>query len=422
MKKIIITVLVLGIASLIFATSSYSRTKSYYSGDALVYNNQLYITTSNTDSLELFRLHGSNLERVSKIRPFDQRFGRYGSFYDSLLRIENGRLYVYAVTDFSVYKYEFHNGKLSLVNSVRNSFWEWYSRVDEIGGQLVTISNKGIQVWNNELLSIDIYDIKATKVPYNIRGNERIFLNIEDGILSLYDRESRNKFREITLNFRVSSGAHKVYIDENDYLYVVDDYYAKKYNLNGNLLASFRHLDYEGYDVSASGHNNNIYFSNGVGVVRLDKKDMSVKDWAWTGGIAGPQGWAMGMKVVNLNGDKIVLFNNANILVLDENLNKLAAFLADEKDESVYANENLFLNLDKNRAASNSQILLSGGGYFPNEELNINFAGQKINSLTNQRGRFEVQLTVPTVASGRYDIKVDGLNSRLSYSISFEIE
>jgi len=422
MKKIIIAVLFIGTISLILGSLSYGRTKSYYSGDTLVYANQLYISTTNTDSLELFRLEGSQLLRVAKIKPFNQQFGRYGSFYDSLLRIENGKLFVYAVTDFALYKYELSNGQLNLINSMRNSFWEWYSRVDEINGQLVTISNKGLKIWNNDLQNIDAYDFEVGKVPYNVRGNERILLNINNGILSLYDREARMTFRDIPLNFKVEPSAHKAYIDENSNIYVVDDYYAKKYNLSGKLLASFRHLDYEAYDMSASGYNNNVYFSNGIGVVSLDKRDMSVKDWAWTGGIAGPRGWAMGMEVVYLNGDKVVVFNNSNILVLDENLDKIAAYLAEEEDNSVYATENLFLNLDKNRASTNSQIILNGGGYFPGELLNINFAGQQTNGTADQRGRFQIQLTVPEKNSGKYDIKVDGANSKLTYSIAFEIE
>ncbi len=423
MKKIVIFTVILGIISLIFVSYSQGKTKSYYSGDSLVYQDNLYIVTANTGNLELFRLDGGNLNRLEKIKPFDQRFNKFGSFYDAHLRIEDSKLYVYAISDFSLYKYEVQNGRsLSLVTSVKNSYWEWYNRVDDIGGRLATISAKSVKIWNNDMQVIDEYSFSNEEVPYNVSGNDHFLFNIQNGKLYVYDRESRTVIREIALNFKNNKSAHNIYLDENSNLYVVDDYYAKKYNLEGKLLDSFKHLDYEGFDMSARNFSQYIYFSNGVGVVKLNKETMSVNDWVWTGGIAGPRGWAMGLDVVNFNGDKVIVFNNANILVLDVNLNKVASFQALDEEDEVYATENLFLNMDKNRAAINSQVSLNGGGFLPNEDLTIDFAGIKQSSKSDQRGRFTQILNVPDKPVGVYDIKVEGLSSKMSYSMTFKIE
>lgn len=423
MKKIAIFTVILGVISLLLASYSQGKIKSYYSGDALVYQDNLYIVSANTGSLELFRLDDKSLNRLEKIKPFDQRFGKFGSFYDAHLRQEGSKLYVYAVTDFSLYKYEVVNNRsLSLVTSLQNSYWEWYNRVDEIGGRLATVSAKSVKIWNDDMQVIDEFSFSNSEVPYNVRGNEHFLLNIQDGKIYIYDRESRKVIREIALNFKVNRSAHKIYLDENSDLYVVDDYYAKKFNLDGKLIASFKHLDYEAYDMAASGLSQSIYFSNGIGVVKLNRETLKASDWAWTGGIAGPRGWAMGLETVSLNGDKIIVFNNSNILVLDANLNKIAAIDAEDEDNSTYAFENLFLNLDKNRAAANSQVSLSGGGFFPNEDLKIDFAGTKKTFKADQRGRFTEILNVPSLSAGAYDIKVDGLNSKFTYSTSFKIE
>lgn len=402
---------------------SQGKTSSYYSGDVIAYNGNLYVASTNTGSLELFYLNDKKLDRLVKIRPFDQRFGKYGSFYDVHLRQEGSRLYVYAVTDFSVYKYEVMNDKsLNFVTSLQNSYWEWYNRVDEIDGNLVTISATSIKFLNDNLQVIDEYDFSNNEVPYNISGSSNYLFNIQNGKLIIYDRISRSVVKEIALNFRIERSAHKVYLDENDNLYVADDYYAKKYNLNGDLLGSFKHLDYESYDMTTSYFSSFVYFSNGIGVVKLNKETMKAAKWAWTGGVAGPRGWAMGLKVVNLNGDKVVVFNNANILVLDANLNKIASFLAEDEEINPNASENLFLNLDKSAATVNSQIVLTGGGFFPNEDLSISFAGTQQTVKSDTRGRFQRTLTVPNVTVGNYDVKVSGLNSKLSYSISFRIQ
>ncbi len=422
MKKIAIFTVILGIISLVFASYSQGKTKSYYSGDALVYKNKLYVATANTGSLEFFRLEGAKLERVAKVKPFDQKFGKYGSFYDAHLREEGGRLFVYTVTDFSLYKYELVGNQLNLVNSIKNSYWEWYNRVDEMGGDLVTISAKSVKIWNNDLQVINEYAFGNEEVPYNVRGNDHFFFNVQDGKLMIYDRETRSLVKEIALNFKNNRSAHKIFVDANNDILVVDDYYAKKFNLQGHLVSSFKHLEYEGYDIDASGFTSFAYFSNGIGVVKLNKETMKEADWAWTGGLAGPRGWAMGLETVNLDGDKVVVFNNANILILNDKLEKVAAFLADEEDNSVEASESLFLRLDKNRGAANSQVSINGGGFLPNENLNLDFAGKKQSLKADQRGRFQQILTVPTVNADAYDIKVDGVSSKMSYSIAFTIE
>ncbi len=423
MKKIGIFILILAVSLLIGISYSQGKTSSYYSGDALAYNGNLFVASTNTGNLELFRLNGKKLDRLVKIRPFDQRFGKYGSFYDVHLRQEGSKLYAYAVTDFSIYKYEVvDNQSLNLVNSLQNSYWEWYNRVDEIDGKLITISANSVKLLNDNLQVIDEYDFSNNEVPYNISGSNGYLFNIQNEKLVIYDRGSRTVIKEIALNFKIERSAHKIYLDENNNLYVADDYYAKKYNLNGDLIGSFKHLDYESYDMTTSNFSSFVYFSNGIGVVKLNKETMKTAKWAWTGGVAGPRGWAMGLKVVELNGDKVVVFNNSNILVLDANLNKIASFLAEDEEINPYASENLFLNLDKSAAPTNSQLTINGGGFFPGEDLSISFAGSQQTVKADTRGRFQKTLTVPSVTAGNYDIKVTGLNSKLSYSISFRIQ
>ena len=140
----------------------------------------------------------------------------------------------------------------------------------------------------------------------------------------------------------------------------------------------------------------------------------------WTTSLGGPRGWAMGLKVVYNDGDKVVVFNNANILVLNDKLNKLATYQAVEQADP-QVTENLFLNLDHNFGTSGTIITLTGGGYFPNEILAIDFAGVKSQVTTDAQGHFTKDLVVPSVNSGQTDIKVVGQNSQLSYSISFRI-
>ena len=423
-KRIILAITFVSLASLfLLVTPSKSRLKSYYSGDAISYRGQIYVASTNTGSLELFRLENDRLELLTKIKPYNFRFHSYGEFFDVKLMEENNHLYAYAVSNFTLYKYEVVNRELILVTESKNTYWEWYNRVDKFGNDIVTISAKGVKVFDRNLNAIVAYDFTNIDAPYNVSGpNARYFLSMNEAksAVEIYDKDSRSLLKTIPLNFNHSKGNRRAYQDSTGYIYAVDDFYAKKFDLNGKLIASFRHLDYQGFDVAASGHNDYIYFSNGVGIVKLDK-DMKLIDYAWTGNLGGQAGWAMGLKVVYNGGDKIVIFNNSNILILDDKLDKVASVASTETADD-YPLENLYLRLDKSQATVNSDILLTGGGFLPQESLSISFAGKYVKTINaDSNGRLSTVLKVPSLSLGRYDIKVEGLKSGLHYSISFQV-
>ncbi len=413
------------IALFLVVTPGRSRLKSYYSGDAISYQNRVYIASANSGSLEVFRLDENNLNLLAKTKSYNPRFNNYDDFFDAKLNVENNRLYVYAVSHYTLYKYELVGADLNLVNKSTNTYWEWYNRVDKFGNDIVTVSAKGIKIFNTNLDLIVAHDFKNIEAPYNVSGsNPRFFLNVDESknAIEVYDREARTIVSTIPVNFKFDKGNRRAYQDAAGYIYVVDDYYTKKFDVSGKLLAHFQHLDFQGFDVAASGHNNYIYFSNGVGVVKLNNQNMELIDYAWTGNLGGQAGWAMGLKVVYNNGDKIVIFNNTNILVLNDKLEKIASIAATEQGED-YPLENLFLRLDKPSAAANSTVLLSGGGFLPKEQLNISFNNIKqTTTTTDSNGRFSVVVTIPDLRTGSYDIKTEGLKSQLHYSISFKLE
>ena len=423
MKKTIILSLAVLIAIFAITHGGQTKIKSYYSGDAINFKNRLYVLSTNSGSLEIFRLSGDNLVSLANIKPFDPKFNKYGEYYDALFSAENNSLYVYAISGFSLYKYELtSDDRLTLIASQQNNYWEWYNRVDKIGDKIATISERGVKIWNTDIMDvIDSLPLTNTTSPYNIRSyNNGYVLNSAGNNLEIYSLDTRTHHSSIPVNFKKEAGNRKSYQDEDLNLYIVDDYYTKKFDLNGRLLNSFRHLDYDGYDVSASGHSDFIYFSNGLGVVKLKKNDLSLVSSQVTTGLGGPRGWAMGMKVVYMGGDKIVLFNNSNILVMDADFKKLASHLATEEAEAG-AEENLYLNLDHLVGAPGASITINGGGFYPQENLIIDFAGHKINTVTDNRGRFSNSLTVPNLKKSRVDIKVSGETSNLHYSIAFEV-
>jgi hypothetical protein len=159
-------------------------------------------------------------------------------------------------------------------------------------------------------------------------------------------------------------------------------------------------------------------------VVKLNRSDLKLNAYKFTSVLGGPAGWAMGLKAVNTkNGENLVVFNNGNILVLDDKLNKIASYVATIEDNLPDIQESLYLNLDHNLGAAGAPIVLSGGGFSTKEMLTIEFgSAPRLETMTDSHGRFIKTLVIPNLTPGRLDIKVTGQSSRLSYSISFEVK
>ena len=78
--------------SLLFMPGANSQTATYYLGDAIVYNNQVVIGSTNlTGSLELFKLEANKIIKTSKINWVRSLFSSSNKFYDFTFSIEQGK-------------------------------------------------------------------------------------------------------------------------------------------------------------------------------------------------------------------------------------------------------------------------------------------------------------------------------------------
>lgn len=426
MKKILFSVLAVGLIFIAWSVQD-AKTKDqvYYSGDAVFYQNQLLIASTNTGRLELFKVDDDKIERLLStglgVNP-----SKTEVFNDVKLEVRGNSLIAYTVAGYTLYRYDLSDLQTArLEQKIRNNYWEWYHRVDRFAGETVTISDRGLRIWNQDLQVINGFDF-SSELPYSLRssGDKRFLFSLNDSALNIYDRESRSITKTIPLDYQdFTKNARRLYYDRiNSHLFVTDDYYVKKFDLNGKLLASFRHYGDSSYDTESSFDNNFIYVSNGLNVYKLNKSNLSlVKDYQAFN--ATPQGWAMGIKFVNTNfGERLVLFNNSGLAVLDANFNLVASSGKISQDDGVfYPLENLYLVLNSYTATVDATVNIQGGGFMPNEELKISFKHIHFSSQADRFGRFNANLFVPEVNPGRYDVKIDGLVSELTYSTALEI-
>lgn len=393
------------------------RVKPYYSGDTINFNNHLYIATTNTGRFELFSLENKKLYKKVNIMSQDNK-----DFSDSLFRKEGGRLFVYIVGE-ELFKYDITDPFFPVeVSRIKDNSGDLFFGVTKAGDKIATIGTKGVKIWNDNLQIINAYNIKVDS-PDNLifSENANYIYNYSGDSLEIIDAQTRNIVLDAGLDIADKKHNQKPYSDNIDAaVYVADDNSLDKIYFDGRR-ESFPHISHIAYDVASLDNRDYIYFSDGYGVVKTDKKNLSPLSWTYTTDKGARGGWAMGLSVLSsTEGDVVIVFNGSSILALDKDLNLIDFYAA--RDEDISPREPLSLSADKYRATPNSYISLRGAGFGPYEEIKISFSGSVSNLKADEFGRFVRIVKVPSVFPGRTDIKVDGERTGLTYSTSFEIE
>lgn len=430
-KSIIIPLLALALAAVLMVPGAKSKTRSYYDGDAIYYNGQVIAISYNMEAFEVFRLdYNTNmLARMAKVKSFRAVYSGYDSFNSSALNIENGRLYAYLTDGTYLYKYDITNLSYPvLAKQVKDNSYDWFGAVTQVNGQMATIGYRNIKVWSNDMQVVNTFDIKTNNYA-SVRFSQdgRFIFVPEDKQTKVYSTKSRFYISYIAMNAADEHQRQAYGPSGKDLVYVVDDGSVKKLALNGDIQRSFKHISNLGYAVSAPNSNNSIYFSDGLGIVELSASELKPVRWLYTTGLAGGNGWAMGLKTVDTDrGNVIIVFNNSSILAVDAQMRPLASFQAYE--ENTGQQGVLKLTVDKNRAPEGSLVSVHGSGFASRERIEITFAKSKFSATTDENGNFVAVVTVPQVAPAvksqpvGQDIIVDGMTSGAHYNIGFFIE
>jgi len=416
--SILFAVMVAG--ALFWGHSGQSRIKPYYSGETVAYQGDIYVGTVNTGDFELFLWQEDGLHKKTNIMS---TFHKHPHFNDLKFEKNDGRLYVYLIDGRYLYKYDLSNPLVPEREArIKDNAWDWFQGLEESRGRLVTMGIHGIKVWNKNLEVINSFNIN-NDVKENISfspGGKYIF-NIKNGRIKIYDTESRQYEQEIDLELKKEGEIRKIYNDpELSLIYVVDDEALKAFNFSAELVRKFEHISPKGCDVIPASDGTHLYFSDGLGIVKVNKYNFEPVDWKHTTDVAEGS-WLMRIKAIKPNGEqRIVGFNASNLVVMDSDLEILGHRKSTEEDLS--PTEPLFLRVDKNRAPAGTPISLRGGGFGIKEKVRIEFADETFYAYTDDQGRFIKILDVPSVLPTKTDIKVIGEISELDYSLGFRIE
>lgn len=424
-KKLFIVGFIMIALLFILTPGSKGKTNSYHNGDALYYNGAVYLATANSGMAELFKIENNTITKVAQIKPTIKNSNGDG-FVDAVLNVEQRGLFLFLADDKYVYKYDINNPNDPVLFKRSN---------DETGGGFIglgkmdnkvySISVKGIKIWDDDMLVF--YNAGLTNsLPHNLKFSKKgnFIFNINNNKLEIYDAYSQALISVFDINAD-DNHERNIFNDETDgTIYLVDDLAVKQFDFAGKLIKSFKHTSNQGYDIAYTAGDDYLYFSDGIGIVKLRKSDLRPMNWIYAKNFGEAGGWATGLKVVRDNyGEKIIVFNNSNITVLNQDLKKVGSIKMPNDAATFIIEENLSITLDSRIATSGSVIMISGQGFDPSENLSIYLADKKIVSIiADANGRFLKNMTIPQIKPGKMDIRVTGESSGKSYSTGFQVQ
>lgn len=427
-KYLILSVSIFVISIVYVAYRAEGEIKPYYSGDAVYVNGKVIFGSMNNDGvLELFQFSNNAIQRGAVIKSSDSLLPKTAKkrVYDFALINDGGKAYVYTAEGKKMSKYDISNINTPVfIKQVVENSGDWYIGLRKYDGRLATIGTKEMKLWNYDLQNIDSFKILNNK-SYNIGISDdgKNIFNIGTTSVNIFDTVARRYTTNPGMKI-ADNHFRKSYFDVSTRkLYVVDDEKLNAFTLNGDLADSYKHISSNGYDVDAVQGGSYLYMTDGLGVVKLNKFTLDQVKWSYTTNANGKKGgWAMGLNVVGTDsGDKLVVFNNSNIIVMDSNLKVLGSVDAIDESNVAFIEEPLSLRLDRTSGVAATPVLVSGTGYSYNEDLIITFANKTVVTKTDANGRFRISIDIPSVLPTRTDIKVVGKASGLSYSTAFEI-
>ena len=395
-----------------------SDVKPYYTGEAINFQNKIIFGTANMGVLEIFQLENGRIIKKNVIKSDDDK---YNNFFDLIFNIESNHLYIYATNGRYLYKYDAtYLDSLKLVKKIKDNSWDWFYSLSKIDNRIVTIGDKGLKLWNYDSDIINSYEIYSTQSEnIGVSNGADFIYKLDKDRFQVIDGLFRNVVTNVSIVIK-DDHIRRMYNDEVDGgIFVVDDSALKRIFFDGSY-SEFRHISDYGYDVDGIDGSEYVYFSDGIGVVRIREADMSPVDWVYTSGLGNGNGWAMGLRVVpHQYGEVVIVFNGSNILALDSNLSLIDYHEAQEGEMVMV--DPLSLRADKYWGFGGTYVYVYGKGFGFNEEVKVEFINERYEVLTNKDGSFSSRITVPDAKPGKYDIKATGFISEKTYSVSYEI-
>jgi len=431
-KRLFITGFIMIILSFVFISGIKGEIIPPYNIDAVYYNGKVYLASVSSWAAEIYEIDNTKITKAATVNAYNGNSGCQG-VVSAVLNVESRGLFLFLTDGQYIYKYDVNNpANPTIFKKSKDNNNAKFISLGKIDNKVYSVSDQGIKIWNDDLVvyyEANFNNAFSHNIKFSKQGN--FIFNINYNKLEIYNAYSQKLVSSINIE---ASDNHErnIYNDASDgTIYLVDDSAVKQVDFSGQVIKSFKHTSTQGYDIAYTPGDSHLYFSDGIGIVKLRKSDLKPLSWIYTKSFSGQSGWATGLKVVRDNyGEKIFVFDNNNIIILNQDFKKIGSIGVGNNNPICMAKENLSLTLDKYHALAGSVVMLSGRGFDSGENLIIYLANKKIDSTyADNMGRFSKSIVIPQFNQttldfkpGKADVRVLGENSNRSYSTNFLID
>ncbi len=399
--------------------------KQYRTGHFIYTSDKNYLLVSNGEFVEVLELTKEDkLVKVSEIYGME-------TISDMAVSKEDNEWRLYVSTGNEIIKYNITNPLLSQIESKRN-LYEWRRGLGSVGysRSIVGIDDYILSAGSNGVKRIEksnLFDnmTYTAEASYGVTANDSYLAvttadkgyiyNLDGNVVGeLAVENSKNYSREPVMDYYGN-------------IYFLPDNGIMKVDSQGNAIGSYYNpVQAEvihSYAVSAL-PNGEVYYVNGYGVSKFDK-DFKKTKWLYTAPsyLYGNNSWAVGVQTKSFSqGNRIVVFNKSSVLLLDDNFDLLDQYKYQPSSNSENNLGETSLKLSKYQGTQNEDISIYLYGFWPNEQVQINFGGDIYAVEVDNVGFATTSINVPSGnESGLTIVSADGVDSGLNYQATFEI-
>lgn len=400
------------------AASAPEAFKEYRNGSSIVLNGRTYLLVTNGSSVEILSFNQANSLVLESELRLPQKIR------DVITTSEGNNAYAIVTTGRYLYRVRITDPK-NMEVILRHDNYQ-YSRGRKRTGTVDALAFNGTKLFiagQYGVRQMDAVNLQVEKILFYEKANGLAVNNNSLYVLGeqkafKFNLNNGQKIMEVDVK-NTDKLIRRIAVDKDNAGYVVGDNSLIKMSNNSTTTYAnpVKTINFS-YAVVSGG--DAIYYVNGLGVTKFDLnfKKQGFFTTAQTKQF-GERSFAVGVMVVNVNGgEKVVVMNKSNIVVLSPSLTVVSKY---SSSNSTQNNPTFTLSLDHQFLMTNQDITARMAGFYPNETVKLTIGGRIYLARANNQGEAMIIFTTPSLPK-KYMIEVSAANSGTNYQESREVK
>ena len=405
---------------------SAQEAKEYGKGVLATIEGKNYLVAGSASSIEILEIIEN--DRITQV----SEFGGSERVNDLFVTYEKDGVFLVVATGQYLVKYDINNPFFPSI-VLRRDLYQYRKGHRAIGyaramtgndKYLFIAGSKGLRRFEKSNYFVDKTYNRDDCFGLAVKGDLLAAITSDKGVI--YDIETGNVLGEYPLeNFK--GNRRNPGIDEKGNVYFLGDNNLTKVGTGFNIFDVYTNPAKEGTvhsNAVSTLANGDIFYVNGYGVTKMSNNFEKLGFYKTANGKKFGEGsWAKGVVAGEVTqGNRVFVLNKTSILEMDENLKFLQQYKYRPKySAKAYGELRMDVSKTYTFSSGNDTVDVDFYGFWPNEQVEVSMAGRTYSIGADNIGQGGLEFFIPKVNPGTYVLKVMGVDSQLSYQVSFVI-